>query len=134
MTASALRRMAACIASCVAAHAFVPAALACGLCDEDKVAAVYDHAVIERAHARRHVVVFAMPFASGISPAALAAVQRAAAGAAGVDTATVRISHEPPALSFALDPRVQTPERALAVIARRAAAPGVRLSLLKVVD
>jgi len=108
-----------------------PAAFGCGACIEDKVAATYDYAVVERAQHEHRVVVFA-EIRGGRSAQEL---ERAAAHAAkavrGVDPASVRSAHSPLAISFALDERV-APEAALARIAKAAATPGLQLAVVRV--
>lgn len=108
-----------------------PAAFACGICVEDKVAAAYDHGVITRALDRGHVVVFA-EVKGGADAATLArAARKAAVGVRGVDRASVRVAEQPAMLSFALDGKAGTPAQALAAM-ERAAARRVKLELLKV--
>ena len=116
----------------LAAALLAPAAvLACGACVEDKVAATYDHAVIEKAHARGSAVVFIEPHASSDAARIATAVAAAARRAPGVDPASVRVSVEPLAVSFALDGRVE-PARAAAGIERSARLRGLTLSVIKV--
>ncbi len=82
--------------------ALLPAlAQACGVCAEDKMAATYDHAVVERALAQQRIVVFCEVRGS----AAAAQVRAAAVRVRGVDPRSVRTSSDPAALSFAIDPR-----------------------------
>ena len=105
-----------------------PAAFACGVCVEDKVAATYDYDVVQNASARHHVVVFAAVEA----PADPRVLREAAARAKGVDRGTPRAAANPRALSFALDPRRSSPLAALAAIEREPALHGVRLTLIQV--
>lgn len=107
-----------------------PAALACGVCIEDKVAATYDHATVTRALAQHHAVVFAGIDTRDPAARAVTAVRSAARHVRGVEAASVRTATDPLALSFVVDATDQTPERALAEIQRGAA--GVRLTMLKV--
>jgi hypothetical protein len=107
-----------------------PPASACGACAEDKVAATYDHAVVVRAAARHQAMVFASVEGGGDPRRVAARIRGAATRTAGVDRASVRVSAEPAAVSFALDPAVAAPEKAVADIAK--AAPGVRLEVLRV--
>ena len=104
---------------------------ACGACIEDKVAATYDHAVLERAQRDHRVVVFA-EIRGDRQPAEL---EHGAAAAAkrvrGIDPASVRASESPLALSFSLDARI-SPETALAAIAGLAATPGMELAVVRV--
>jgi len=107
------------------------AALACGACVEDKVAATYDHAVIAKAHARGATVLFTEPRAATDAAHVAKAVGEAARRAQGVDPASVRTSTEPLALSFALDVRTDA-SRALRDIERGARVGGLTLSVIKV--
>jgi len=111
--------------------ALAPAAFACGVCVEDKVAATYDHGVITKALGRGHVVVFAEVKGKDSAASLTRAARKAALGVRGVDRASVRVAEQPTMLSFALDGSVRTPAQALAAI-ERAAASRVKLDLLKV--
>jgi hypothetical protein len=107
-------------------------ALACGACVEDKIAATYDHAVVADAAARHRVVVFAAVEGPGDAAEGAKALASAAGRVAGVDRASVRTAAFPRALSFALDPRAASPEKALAAIEAKTTARGLRLSLIRV--
>jgi len=108
-------------------------AFACGACIEDKIAATYDYAVASQAASRHHVVVFAAVESGGEPAREARSIREAALRVKGVDRASVRTADSPRALSFALDPKVATPEAALAEIARQPPLRGVRLSLIRVV-
>jgi len=122
------------VRSLVAAWALAaaPAALACGICVEDKVAATYDYGVVTHAAARHRVVVFAAVDGPGDAAARALSLKQAAGRLAGVDRKSVRTAASPRALSFALDPRAATPESALAKLEREPSLRGVRLTLIKV--
>lgn len=107
-------------------------ALACGVCIEDKVAATYDHAVVERAHARKQVMVFVEVVAPSGAASGVTAAGRAARSLRGVDASSVRTRDEPATLSFALDPAVRAPEAAVKAI-EKTGGKGVKLKLLKVI-
>ncbi len=93
-------------------------AWSCGICDEDKVAATYDHGVISRAAAARQTVVF-VGVDSPVEPQAFAKrVASAAPRVRGVLRGSVRIAIAPVAFSFVLDPAVQTPAAAVAELRR----------------
>ena len=78
---------------------------ACGACVEDRVAAVYDHAVVEGAARRGHAVAFlALEAAPDLDEARVRAVRAALAATKGVERATVRISPEAASCSVAFDP------------------------------
>ena len=99
-------------------------AMACGVCLEDKVAATYDHALVQRALAQHRVVVFAEPRAS-LDAKALKAVAAKAARARGVDAATVKTSASPASVSFVLDPKRADARKTLAAL---------QLDMLKVIE
>jgi chloramphenicol 3-O-phosphotransferase len=89
------------------------ASQACGACDEDKVAATYDHAVIDAAIAKHQRVVF-VAVDGPVSVEKLAArIAAAASRIRGVQKGTLRTSVSPAAFSFALD-AAQKPEAAVA--------------------
>jgi chloramphenicol 3-O-phosphotransferase len=85
----------------------------CGACDEDKVAATYDHAVIDAAMARHQRVVFVAVDGPISSEKLAARIAAAANRIRGVQKGTLRTSASPRAFSFALD-AAQTPEAAVA--------------------
>jgi len=78
--------------------------LSCGVCAEDKIAAVYDHASITRALGAGRTVVF-FGFDGAPAQATRAKIEKSAASVAGVDPASVRASLAPGALAIAFDPR-----------------------------
>ena len=110
-------------------------AMACGHCIEDKVAAVYDHAVITRAMAREHQVVFFsiegnIPTGAGTRRSLEAMVE----SVAGVDKGSARVSVESASLCAALDVArvpLAVMERALS---RKMAALGLSVAMVKVMD
>ena len=107
------------------------AASACGACDEDKLAATYDHAVVEAAMAKGELMVFVAvdgPVSVDGLPARIAAAARKVRG---VQKGTLRISTSPPAFSFALDAR-EKPEVALTSFRQSFTDRNARLSLLRV--
>ena len=105
--------------------------LACGACDEDKIAATYDHAVIDAAIARHRQVVFVAidgPIDAQQIGTRLAA---AAPKVRGVQAGTLRTSLAPPAFSFVLDSN-QTPQAAVAGFRKSVADSTVRLTLVRI--
>jgi hypothetical protein len=103
-------------------------AFACGTCVEDKVAATYDHATVQRAAAAGRLMVFC----ELAGPWDAAKLKAAARRVPGLDAASLRWSREPAALSFALDPGRQS--AGAAVLALQAAAPpGARIQVVRVV-
>jgi hypothetical protein len=103
-------------------------ALACGACDEDKIAATYDHAAVQRAKARQRVVDFCDVQGP---PLDAASVRRVAAATSGVDAATVRTSAAPATLSFTVDPRKRSPQSAASAL-QRGAPSGTRIAIVRV--
>ena len=99
-------------------------AILCGVCVEDKVAATYDYALVQRALREGRVVVFAEPRVP-VDAAHLRAMAGAAARAPGVEAGTVKTSEAPASVSFVLDPRRATTVGTLAAL---------KLDLLKVID
>ena len=77
---------------------------ACGVCAEDKIAAVYDHASVSRALGAGRTVVF-FGFDGAPAQASRAKIEKSAAAVAGVDPASVRASLEPGVLAIAFDPK-----------------------------
>ena len=112
-----------------AAFAFASAAaLACGACVEDKVAATYDHAVMTRALASGDLVVFCEVDGRFDSPRLAQAMRRVH----GVRRESVRVSAEPAALSFAVDPKLQSAQAAVSA-AQRTLPAGSRLTVVRLV-
>jgi hypothetical protein len=110
------------VAACASVWCMGPL-YACGTCAEDKIAATYDHAVVQAAARAGKVVVFCEvrgPFA----PAKLAAAARRVRG---VDPGSIRVSQEPSALSFALDTRKQPVAGALHALQTLPGGAGVAL-------
>ncbi len=118
----------------IAALAAASEALACGACIEDKIAATYDPAVVAQAAVRHRVVVFAAVEGPGDPDADAKALAAAAARVPGVDRTTIRTAASPRALSFALDPRAASPEKALAAIEAKSGARGLKLALIRVMS
>ena len=77
-------------------------AFACGYCVEDKIAATYDHAVITRALASGHHVVF---FHVDGAPVSRAVLEQAASGR-GIEKGSARISPDALTLALVFDPRL----------------------------
>jgi len=102
------------------------ASWACGVCVEDKVAATYDHAVIQQAAGKGQVVVFCE--ASGAIDAPR--IRNAARLVRGLDRSSVRVSTQPAALSFAIDPAQQSPQAAVSAL-QKALPAGSHVAILK---
>jgi len=107
-------------------------AAACGVCIEDKVAITYDHAVVVRALAERHIIVFIGVDGVGDPATLVKDARRTAERVRGVDRSSVRAAASPAALSFALDPTMQTPKSAVETIEREVRTSGLKLTVLRV--
>jgi hypothetical protein len=121
------------LAPLLAAALLAPAAaLACGACVEDKIAATYDYAVVTGAAQHGKVVVFAEPRSATDAAKVGRALRAAASHASGVEAASVRTSQSPAAISFVLDPHGHDPAKTLAAIQRATKVADLELVLLKV--
>lgn len=108
-------------------------AFACGACVEDTVAATYDHAVVERAATKGNLLVYASIDGSGDAKALANHARVAAQRIVGVDRSSVRVSAAPLALSFAIDPKAQTVDGAIASMQQRGHDQDIRLSVVRIV-
>jgi dienelactone hydrolase len=107
-------------------------AAACGICIEDRVAAVYDQATVDHAVAKRHnVAFFALNGALEESPAVQRAVA-AALDAAGV-RGTARVSLQSASASVAFDPARASVASVAAAGDRALAKRAIRLEALRVI-
>lgn len=87
----------------IALHA--SAAFACGYCVEDKVAAVYDHAVAMQAFGQKHqVAFFGIDGPLIVNDASRREIEALAKSVGLLDKGSVRVSVESAALSVAFDP------------------------------
>ena len=106
-----------------------PSASACGVCVDDKVAATYDHAVIERAAASGQQVVFVA--VDGPVDGDALGRKIGKARIKGVVAGTVRLSATPAAFSFVLDAR-EDPARAVAGFRRALGDSPAQLTLVRI--
>ena len=106
---------------------------ACGVCVEDRVAAVYDHSVVEGAARRGHAVAFlALVGAPALDATHAQALRDALAAVKGAERATVRVSPESASCSVAFDPARASPETLVAEVNRRLARHGLTVAPLQV--
>ena len=117
----------------LAAAIAVPASgLACETCIEDQIAATYDHAVVAKAEAAGHLILYAAVRGSNAGTARSdAKIRRAIASVAGVDRRSIRLSPAPPAASFAWDPQRLASATVLRAINHRLAGSGLALVALQ---
>ena len=122
-------------AALVAALLVSTEALACGVCVEDKIAAVYDHAAVHQALAARRTVVFfhidGKLVADERSKRAIAGIARATPG---VDPASVRVSCELASLALAFDGRRTNLVKVQESLEKRLSAQGLSLLAMQVRD
>ena len=122
-------KFAALVCACAAQASF-----ACGICVEDRVAAVFDSAVVEQAlGARRHVAFYGI---EGSLPAtkASARVLLDAVYASGAAKSSARVSLESASVSAAFDPSKTSVARLQEDAGRRLAGKGLALTALRVID
>ena len=116
-------RAALCWAAGLAALSFAGSVWACGHCLEDRIASVYDHALVERSQQQGRKIMYLRWDGPVVRDAALSrAMAAAAAGVAGVKALDVRVALEPPTLAVPYDPRHMTSdslEQALGLRLRR---------------
>jgi hypothetical protein len=112
-----------------------PAALACGHCVEDKIAAAYDHAAVTRALDRKHHVAF-FHIDGTLAPgeSTRRALEAIAESSEGVDKGSARVSVESASLAVAFDPRRTSFAAVQKALERKLAAKKVSLLPLRVMD
>ena len=105
---------------------------ACGYCVDDKVAAAYDHAVVERTLAQGHEMAFlSLDLARPATRDTEAAIRNAIERIPGVDRGSVRVALEAGGLSLAFNPK-RAPAGSLLNALDAAVAPlGARTALLR---
>lgn len=110
-------------------------ALACGHCVEDKVAAVYDHAVVSQARIQKHnVAFFAIEGPLVNNDTQKRSIEDTLRKLEGVDRNSVHVSLELAALSFSFDPRRSSFASAQEAIEKKLSPKGLRLMELKFID
>ncbi|MES2363919.1 MAG: hypothetical protein V4646_19270 [Pseudomonadota bacterium] len=87
------------------------AAFACGYCVEDRIAAVYDHALVQRTLATGHqMAYFAWDGPLTRDETARQKIRVLGEATRGVDKGSARVSMEPAAIAVAFDPRRSNPQ------------------------
>ncbi|MBG9387044.1 hypothetical protein [Caenimonas aquaedulcis] len=116
----------------VAIVAMANAAAACGYCVEDRIAAVYDHALTLRAAGGKlQIAYFAWDGPVARSSEMRAKIVSAVQGTGGVDGPSVRVSMEPAAIAVAFDPARVKREQLDASMRRRLSALKIDLTSLQ---
>ena len=122
-------------AALVAALLAPVAALACGVCVEDKIAAVYDHAAVHQAlAAKRTVVFFAIDGKLVANERTRRSIAEMARATAGVDARSVRVSTELASMVLAFDARRTNLVRVQESLEGRLSALGLSLLAMQVRD
>ena len=112
--------------------AVATSAAACGYCVDDKVAAAYDHAVMERAFAQGHEIAFlSLDLARPATRDTEAAIRNAIERIPGVDRGSVRVALEAGGLSLAFNPKRAPGGSLLNALAAAVAPLGARTALLR---
>ena len=124
-----------CIAGAILATAFTFDAIACGFCIEDKIAAVYDHAVVTRAVAQGHQVAF-FAVEGDISPGegSQRALKAIAESLAGVDKGSARVSVEAASISVAFNPARVPAEELEIKLGRKLAGKGLKAGIMRIME
>lgn len=108
-------------------------ALACGVCVEDKIAAVYDHAAVQQAlAAKRTMVYFHIDGKLVVSERSKRAISDIARSTPGVDAASVRVSCELASMALAFDGRRTNLVKVQESLEKRLAAQGLSLLAMQV--
>ncbi len=101
-------------------------AFACGHCDEDKIAAVYDHSAIAKAHAKHHEVAFFAiegPLPASAEPRR--SIERALRSLEGVDAHSLRVAKDAGSLALSYDGSRTSSARIMDALNRTQALAGV---------
>jgi hypothetical protein len=110
-------------------------ALACGYCVEDKIASVYDHAVITRAlEARHQIAFFGIDGAVVVDTKSVREIEALAGNVEGADKGSLRISLDSAALAVAFDPRRTSFSALQKSLEKKLAAKHLSLLPLRVMD
>ena len=109
------------------------AILACGHCVEDKIAAVYDHAIVMQALERKHPIAFFAidgPLADGTGRT----LETLAESVTGVDKGSTRVSMESAAMAVAFNPERTTFAKVQKALERKFSGKKLTLQPLRIMD
>ncbi len=108
---------------------------ACGVCVEDKIAAVYDHAVVTQALQAKHVIVFfAIDGKLVAGERTRSAIEAVARSVPGVDRASVRVSVELASLALAFDAQRTSLAAVQNILDKKLSPMGLSLLAMQVKD
>ena len=103
-------------------------ALGCGYCDEDKIAAVYDHRAISAAHAQgKQVAFFAIDGPLQTLAESRRVIAKALKSVDGVDARSLRVAADAGSLSLAYDGKLTSSARIMDALNRAPASRGARI-------
>ena len=109
--------------------------LACGVCVEDKIAAVYDHAAVHQAlAAKRTVVYFHIDGKLVADERTKRSISSIARATPGVDAASVRVSCELASMALAFDGRRTNLVKVQESLEKRLSAQGLSLLAMQIRD
>lgn len=112
---------------------FIGEAFACGVCVEDKIAAVYDHVAVQQAlAAKRTVVFFHIDGKLVVNERSKRAISEIARATPGVDAASVRVSCELASMALAFDGRRTNLVKVQDSLEKRLSAQGLSLLAMQV--
>jgi hypothetical protein len=112
-----------------------PASYACGYCVEDRIASVYNHALVSQALARKHqVAFFAINGPLAASSGEQQRIARIAQGGQGVDPGSARVAIETATLAVTFDPRVAPLAAVEASLQGKLALKGLSVQRLRIID
>ena len=110
-------------------------AAACGYCVEDKIASTYDHAMITRALAQKHhVVFFHLEGTVPSSAASIRAIERTVRSTPGVDPGSARFAPETATLAVAFDPTRDSLVGLQGLLEKKLAAYRISLMPLRIME
>ena len=111
----------------------VSTTFACGHCVEDKIAAVYDHALVTQAMARQQqVAFFAIEGNLEANDASRKSIESIARAIDGVMKNSVKVSVDTASLSFVFDPKMKEVGALQKAIEKKMANKKLSLQLMKV--
>jgi len=111
------------------------ASYACGYCVEDRIASVYDHAVVSQALSRKHqVAFFAINGPLAASSGQQQRIERIALTGKGVDPGRARVAIETAVLAVAFDPRAAPLVAVEASLQSKLALKGLSVQRLRLID
>lgn len=107
-------------------------ATACGFCIEDKIASVYDHAIVTQALSTGHQVVFCGISGTYPTNELGKTMQTTLNSVVAIDNSSTRISAENMAVAFTFDPSNVELDQILNILQRKLNKEGLKLEVLRV--